>query len=194
MSQQILLVAQAKGNRLHTLKEGLKLLGYPVVAMLPSDSKLDMHLSMPHEKIVVIIHSLVCDDETISLLSSIQQRAPKPVVLFVDSSTEQQAINAVNAGANAYVVDGLQTHRLKSLIDLAVARFQRCMGMRQELNDTKQKLSERKTIDRARGILMKNKNISEDEAYQLLRNMAMDRHQRVGVFSQSVIDAAELLG
>lgn len=170
----------------------LETLSLDITYIEKADPKLQTYLKMKNDVVVLLIISPECDADTLNILRIIQQNAPKPVALFVEKTTEQQLIDAVDAGANAYVVDGFDHNRINSIINLAIARFKRCMTLHDELSETKQKLNERKDVDRAKGILMQSKQISENEAYQLLRKMAMDKNQRIGKLAQSVITAAEL--
>ena len=66
--------------------------------------------------------------------------------------------------------------------------------MQTELAQTRSKLSERKLVDRAKGILMQEKNLSEDAAYRLLRKLAMDRSASIGAIAEQIITYARLLG
>ena len=99
----------------------------------------------------------------------------------------------VGAGVSAYVVDGLQPERLKPIIQVAMARFEAHQALRQELAEATQKLSERKAIDRAKGILMKSRGMYEDSAYAALRKLAMDRGKSLGAVAQDVIEMASIL-
>lgn len=117
----------------------------------------------------------------------------RPVAMFVDRSDTEMIRAAVDAGVSAYVVDGLRKERVKSILDMAVSRFQAFNGMREELDRTKQALEERKAVERAKGILMKERGITEDAAYTLLRKVAMNENRRVGEIAQSIVTAAGLL-
>ena len=117
----------------------------------------------------------------------------RPVAMFVDRTDGPLTQAAIEAGVSAYVVDGLKKERIKPILDAAVARFQMFARVRSELAATKAALAERKTIDRAKGILMKSRGISEDEAYALMRRAAMDQGRKVAEVAQALITAAELL-
>jgi response regulator NasT len=97
------------------------------------------------------------------------------------------------AGVSAYVVDGLDPARVKSIIDVACARFEELQKLREALAAAEDRLAERKLVERAKGLLMRTRNLSEDEAYRALRRMAMDRGKRLAAVAQAVLDAAELL-
>jgi response regulator NasT len=101
---------------------------------------------------------------------------------------------ATRAGVSAYVVDGLDPARVKSIIDVACARFEEFQRLRAALAEANLRLAERKVVERAKGVLMKARGLSEDEAYRALRRMAMDRNRRLAEVAQALVDAAELLG
>ena len=117
----------------------------------------------------------------------------RPVAMFVSGAAGNLAKAAVEAGVSAYVVDGLHPDRLKPVMDTAIARFQIMRQMRVELDETRRALEERKVIDRAKGVLMKARQIDEDAAYAILRKAAMDQGQRVAEVAQSLVTAAGLL-
>lgn len=117
----------------------------------------------------------------------------RPVAMFVSGAAGDLARDAVEAGVSAYVVDGLQPERLKPVIDTAIARFQLLRQMRTELDETRRALEERKVIDRAKGLLMKAKDISEDDAYAILRNAAMKQRRRVAEVAEALVTASGLL-
>ena len=113
--------------------------------------------------------------------------------MFVDQSDDGLSAAAIEAGVSAYVVDGLQPGRLKPILDAAIARFKMFERMRKELAATKQALEERKVIDRAKGMLMKAKGLSENEAYDILRKTAMGQNKRVADVADALVTAAGLL-
>ena len=117
----------------------------------------------------------------------------RPVAMFVSGAAGALAQAAVEAGVSAYVVGGLQTERLKPVMDVAIARFQMMRQMRTELDETRRALEERKVIDRAKGLLMKAKGIGEDDAYAILRKAAMDQGRKVAEVAEALVTAAGLL-
>ncbi|MAQ86584.1 ANTAR domain-containing response regulator [Psychromarinibacter halotolerans] len=117
----------------------------------------------------------------------------RPVAMFVDKSAEGLTDAAIEAGVSAYVVDGMKPDRLKPILDAAVARFRMFQRIRMELAETKRALEERKVIDRAKGMLMKAKGLTEEEAYALLRKTAMDQGRKVADVAQALVTAAGLL-
>jgi two-component system, response regulator / RNA-binding antiterminator len=128
--------------------------------------------------------------EALALASSPMER---PVAMFVDESDEAVMRAAIEAGVSAYVVAGLTRERIRPVLTAAVARFHMVARLRAELEATKAALEERKTVDRAKGMLMKAKGLSEEEAYALLRRAAMDQGRKVVDVARALITAADLL-
>lgn len=122
------------------------------------------------------------------------QHAPRPIVLFTENADTGDAGRAIAAGVSAYVVAGLAAERVKPVIEVALARFEIEQSLRAELEQTREKLAERKLIDRAKGLLMTKLSLSEDDAYRKLRRFAMDNKESLGDAARRVIDAAKLFG
>ena len=118
---------------------------------------------------------------------------PRPVAMFVDHTDEDMTHAAIEAGVSAYVVDGLRKDRVKPILDMCVSRFNAFARLREELHRTRTQLDERKTVDRAKGLLMEARGISEPDAYALLRRSAMNEKKRIADVAQAVIVAADLL-
>jgi response regulator NasT len=117
----------------------------------------------------------------------------RPIAMFVDQSDTASIQASVDAGVSAYIVDGLKKERIKSIIDLCVSRFNAFAKLQDELEKTKSALEERKVIDRAKGILMRVKNLNEEEAYVLMRSTAMREKKKIVEIAQSIITASDLL-
>ena len=132
--------------------------------------------------------------DTIEELTLATGPLDRPVALFVDRSDAGLSAAAIEAGLSAYVVDGLTPARVKPVLDAAIARFRMMQRMRTELAETKRALEDRKVIDRAKGMLMRARNIPEEEAYALLRKTAMDQGRRVADVAEALVTAAGLLG
>lgn len=128
--------------------------------------------------------------EELALASGPLQR---PVAIFADKSDEVATKAAIEAGVSAYVVGGLEKHRVRPVLDAAMARFQMFKRMRTELSAAKAALAERKTIDRAKGLLMSARGVSEEEAYALLRKTAMNQGRRISEIAEALVTASDLL-
>jgi response regulator NasT len=119
--------------------------------------------------------------------------ARRPIVLFTEDNDTSHVRDAIAAGVTAYVVAGLAPERVRPVLDVALARFQHEEHMRRELADARSQLSERKTIDRAKGLLMERQGLSEEEAYARLRKTAMDKGLKLSEVAQRILDVADLL-
>ncbi|KPA23589.1 putative transcriptional regulatory protein pdtaR [Shimia sp. SK013] len=131
--------------------------------------------------------------DAIDALTLASSPLERPVAMFVDRSDDGLTKAAIEAGVSAYVVDGMQPDRIKPILDAAIARFHMFSRMRSELAATKRALEERKIIDRAKGILMRARNMSEDDAYALIRKTAMSQGKKIADVAQALVTASELL-
>lgn len=174
------------------LNEGLLAAGYDVVVVSASGLALAERVTKLAPD-VIIIDTESPSRDVLEHVSVVSAHAPRPIVLFTDDGKNSSIQAALKAGVSAYVVAGIQADRLQPILDVAVARFQHEQALREELRDAQTKLVERKMIERAKGILMKQKGISEEEAFRLLRNLAMDRNAKLLDVAQQVVDVAKLL-
>lgn len=134
------------------------------------------------------------DRDVLENLHQVHRDNPRPIVIFAADGDSATIGAAVRAGVSAYVVDGLQPHRVKPILDVAIARFREFQALRRELETTRNKLAERKLVEKAKGLLMTHRNQSEEEAYQTLRKLAMDRNQRMAEVARNLIAFLETLG
>jgi len=142
---------------------------------------------------VVVIAAESPDRDTLESLREATEGAPRPVVMFVDRSEPGLAEQAVRAGVAAYVVDGLAPGRVRSILDVAMSRFALTQQLRGDLAKAKADLESRKVVDRAKGLLMKERGLDEDGAYRLLRKLAMDRGKPIGVVAADLLAFAGVL-
>jgi response regulator NasT len=187
----VLVIDENKG-RSELLVKAIQEAGHNAISSLNSSHVLSNKVAeLSPDVIIIDIESP--DRDTLEQMRSISRDNPKPVVMFSDDNNPQSIKDAIEAGVSAYVVDGLNDKRIKSLMDVAIARFREYQSLKDELKQAKNSLEERKIIDRAKGILMKHKNCSEEEAYQLLRKSAMETNQRMVDVSRSLIASVDLL-
>src|SRR6267154_1558514 len=131
--------------------------------------------------------------DVLEQMFQVSRAVRRPIAMFVDQSDAASIQASVDAGVSAYIVDGLKKERIKPILDLCISRFNAFSKLQDELDQAKGALEERKVIDRAKGILMKLKKISEDEAYVLLRSTAMREKKKIGEIAQSILTASEML-
>ncbi|MEP4768392.1 MAG: ANTAR domain-containing protein [Roseibium sp.] len=117
----------------------------------------------------------------------------RPIAMFVDRADQYSIEAAVDAGVSAYVVDGLKRERVKPILDMAISRFRAFSKLANELEEARIELAGRKSLDRAKGILMKSKGFSEQEAYDLLRRTAMKQSRKIIDVAQSLIIASGMM-
>lgn len=142
---------------------------------------------------VIVIACESPDRDTLESLRETSQANPRPVVMFVDRSTPGLAEAAMQAGVAAYVVDGLAPSRIRSVLEVAMSRFSIMQRMRTDLEKAKADLASRKTIERAKGLLMKERGLDEDAAYRTLRKLAMDTGRPLGAVATDLLTFAGVL-
>lgn len=188
-----ILVVEPDQTRARDIIDALKDGGWANVLVVGDISALGRSLTQIDPDIVLIdiAHP---DRDTLEHVSHVSDARSRPVAMFVDRSDTDLTQAAIGAGLSAYVVDGLQKNRIKPVLETAIARFKMMVQMRSELDAAKQALTDRKTIDRAKGLLMNARKINEDEAYNLLRKTAMDQGRKVIDVAQALVTATDLLG
>jgi two-component system, response regulator / RNA-binding antiterminator len=174
------------------LEEGLREAGFTdVVRISEMQSLLAQIFAIDPDIILIDLENPSRD--VLEQMFQVSRAVRRPIAMFVDQSDAASIQASVEAGVSAYIVDGLKKERMKPILDLCVSRFNAFARLQDELDRTKHALEERKVIDRAKGILMKLKGLTEDEAYVLLRSTAMREKKKIGEIAQSILTASELL-
>lgn len=174
------------------VEEALSNDGHAVVCRLQSPAGLNAMVAR-HQPDVVIIDMESPDRDTLDSMALLNRENPRPVVFFADLHDPDTMQAALKSGVSAYVVDGLVAGRVKAIIEVAIARFAAFQSMRKELDRARNQLVERKRIERAKGLLMKHQDCDEEQAYRMLRKLAMDRGQRIAEVADSVVGILERL-
>jgi response regulator NasT len=188
---RILLVDQ-NVTRASILEEGLREAGYTNVTVVRDMQNL-LRRIVDADPDVIFIDLENPNRDVLEQMFQVSRCIRRPIAMFVDHSDTEMIRAAVESGVGAYVVDGLRKERVKSILDMAVSRFNAFSQLRDELDRAKQELQDRKVIERAKGILMKERGLAEEAAYGLLRKAAMNENRRVAEVAQSVVTAARLL-
>jgi response regulator NasT len=174
------------------LQEGLREAGFTgVVHISEMQNLLSRIYALDPDVILIDLENPSRD--VLEQMFQVSRAVRRPIAMFVDQSDSASIQASVEAGVSAYIVDGLRKERIKPILDLCISRFNAFAKLQDELARTKSALEERKIIDRAKGILMKMKGLTEDEAYVLLRSTAMREKKRIGEIAQSVLTASEIL-
>ncbi|ASU40026.1 response regulator [Herbaspirillum sp. meg3] len=182
-----------QAERGKALRIGLLEAGYNIIASLPADLYLPERIAQLQPDMIIIDAESDARDvlEHIVITTRDERR---PIVMFTEDDTTSTMEAAMEAGVTAYIVAGLQSERIKPVLDVALARFRQEQKLLTELSDTKLKLAERKVVERAKGVLMAKHKLSEEQAYQKLRSMAMNKNLKLSDIAQRLLDVEDLLG
>jgi response regulator NasT len=179
-------------DRAEVLQRVLAQAGYEVIAYAPST--FDLHRQVGALKPdIIIIDTDSPDRDTLENLCVVSRDEPRPVVMFTHDGDSEKIRAATNAGVSAYVVGGMTPERIGPIIGAAIARFEQFQALKREFEELENKLADRKVIERAKGILMRSRNLSEEEAYGALRKQAMESNARLAEIARQVIAVAGLL-
>lgn len=179
-------------HRTQLIREELVRQGHEVVGVI--DSALLIHDCVQRLRPdVVIVDTESPTRDTLENLAMLSARNPRPVVVFSEDGSQAPMERALKAGVSAYVIAGLQAERLEPVLQVAIARFEQDAALRAQLSKAEQQLAGRKIVERAKGVLMAQAGLDEEEAHRRLRKLAMDRGKRLVDIAQSVIDAQDLL-
>jgi len=173
------------------LEEGLREAGFTAVERVGEMNNLLARIYQIDPDVILIDLENPSRD-VLEQMFQVSRAVRRPIAMFVDQSDAASTEAAVDAGVSAYIVGGLRKDRIQNILDLCISRFNAFSRLQDELDRTRSALEERKIIDRAKGILMKAKNLPEETAYAMLRKTAMNENKRIAEVAQSVITAAEL--
>lgn len=195
MQQSELTILVIDENRLRAavIEAGLREAGHEDVVVIEASQALAKRISAVDPDVIVIDLGNPNRD-MLENMFQLSRAVNRPIAMFVDQSDTASIEAAVDAGVSAYIVDGLKQERVKPIVDMAISRFNAFARMANDLEQAKTALEERKIIDRAKGILMQRKGVSEPQAHQLIRRTAMNENRRMVEVAQGLLTAAELLG
>ena len=186
------LVIDESQQRAVEICTGLIQAGHQVAAVLPSALELVARIEEIKPDIILIETESPSRD-TLEHLGVMNRDMPRLVIMFSQDDDQDTIRSAIRSGVAAYVVDGFDIDRLRPVVDVALAHFEEHQALKRELAETSRKLSERKVIEKAKGILMKSRGMDEEAAYGALRKLAMERSQPLAKVAGNVVDMAELL-
>lgn len=166
--------------------------GYEVVAILRSEDNLLKHIECEQPDMIIVDLEMPGRD-SLESMRIVNRYNPKPIVMFTNNADHEMISEAINAGVSAYVVDGFNEARIKPIMDVAIARFKEMQALRNELEKTKNTLEDRKLIEKAKLIVMEQRKCNEDEAYKVLRSLAMDKNKRIAEVAEQLISITSIL-
>ena len=187
-----IVIVDANPIRAAILEGGLREAGYVNVTRIEDRTGLLARIYAIDPDVILIDLENPSRDE-LEQMFQVSRAVKRPIAMFVDQSDTASIEASVDAGVSAYIVGNLQKERIKSILDLTISRFNAFARLQNELDRAKSALEERKVIDRAKGILMKAKNLTEEQAYALLRKTAMNENKKISDIAQAIVTASELL-
>ena len=195
MSPPLLKILVIDENRIRAaiIEDGLRDAGHSAVTVVHDVSGIARRIA-EIEPDVIVIDLENPNRDMLESMFQLSRTVKRPIAMFVDRSDRSSIEAAVEAGVSAYVVDGLKKERVKTIMDMAISRFNAFSRMERELEEARSELEGRKIVDRAKGILMKSRGLSEEDAYALLRKTAMNQNRKIAEIAQSLVTAADLLG
>ena len=192
-SQPSVLIIDTHPARAAIIEDGLRAEGYDRVQVVTEMQGLAGRIEVMAPDVIVIDLGNPNRDMLENMLQ-ITRAVKRPVAMFVDRSDRQSMEEAIEAGVSAYVVDGLRKERVRTIMEMAISRFNAFAKLERELESAKSALAERATIDQAKRLVMKTRGIDEEAAYQLLRKTAMNQNRRMVEVAESLLISASILG
>jgi response regulator NasT len=189
----VILVIDENDIRASIIEAGLRQAGHETVTVVHDVAGVAGKIADINPDVIVIDLENPNRD-VLENMFQLSRAVRRPVAMFVDRSDQAAIEAAVDAGVSAYVVDGLRQERVKPILDMAISRFNAFSRMARELEEARSELENRKLIERAKGLLMKSRSLSEEAAYALLRKTAMNQNRKIAEIAQSLVTAAGLLG
>lgn len=183
------LIVDAKPERSQELEQALGEAGFEVVAIV--DEQQDLHAVV--ERLApdaVIIDSALPSRDTLEYVGQLGRRYPKPMIMLAEQESPDLTRIAAKAGVSAYVVDHVQPALMRSMVNVAIASFESHRALKGELTRTQETLAQRRSIDRAKSLIMELRSIGEEAAYQYLRTTAMNRRMTIHELAQELLTAA----
>jgi len=180
------LIVENQPERLAMLVPALEAAGCVVAATFNSARSLDVQIQSLRPDVVIIAQDSP-DRDTLEHICVVNQDCPRPIVMFTDDGSPDAIRAATQAGVTSYVVDGLDPARIRPILDVAVSRFEAFQALHDQLEQTRLELSERKLIDQAKALLIKQTGASEPEVYREMRRAAMDRGLKLADIARQVL-------
>jgi response regulator NasT len=187
-----ILIVDESPIRAAILEEGLREAGYAKVVHIRETVNLLARI-YAIDPDVILIDLANPSRDILEQMFQMSRVVKRPVAMFVDQSDTASIQASVDAGVSAYIVDGLKKQGIKHILDTCISRFNAFSRLQNELDQAKSALEERKVIDRAKGILMKLKHLTEEEAYAVMRRAAMNENKKIAEIAQAVLTASEML-
>jgi response regulator NasT len=187
-----IVIVDESAVRAAILEEGLREAGFTEVVRIAEMTNLLARVYAIDPDVILIDLENPSRD-VLEQMFQVSRVVKRPVAMFVDQSDTASIQASVDAGVSAYIVDGLKKERIKPILDTCISRFNAFARLQNEVDIARSALEERKVIDRAKGVLMKAKSLTEEEAYARMRRTAMNENKKIAEIAQSILTAAEML-
>lgn len=187
-----ILLVDEDSERTALLKVALEAAGYGRIAVVPADADLPASVRA-HQPDVLLVDLDAPGRDILDAMSQITRDNPRPIVMFVDRTDDDMTAAAIRAGVSAYIVQGLNRQSVRPIVSFAIAKFKELQALREDLDRSKADLAARKVIEKAKGILMARKSISEEDAYRALRSMAMTQGKRLSEVAENLIAVSKMI-
>lgn len=187
------LIIDDNAARASIIEAGLQLAGHEQVTVIQSMDGIAARI-MDIAPDVIVIDIENPNRDMLENVFQISRAVKRPIAMFVDRSDNETMQSAIDAGVSAYVVDGLRQDRVKSILDMAISRFNAYSRLERELDEAKTELEGRKIINQAKQLIMQARQVSEDDAYKMLRKTAMNQSRKIYEVAESLVLSANLLG
>jgi two-component system, response regulator / RNA-binding antiterminator len=186
-------IVDESAARAAVISEGLTASGLTDITVLIDRHGLVARLQELSPDVVLIDLANPRRDE-LEELFAVSRAISRPIAMFVDRADDSSIEAAIDAGVSAYVVDGMKPDRIRSVLDVAIKRFNAFARLRAELDDARGQLADRKAVDAAKALLMKKRGLEEPAAYAALRKAAMDSGRKIGDVADALLTAEKLMG
>jgi len=187
------LIIDENATRASIIEAGLAAAGHRQVTVINEMHGIAAKIAL-HEPDVIVIDLENPNRDMLENIFQLSRAVKRPIAMFVDRSDKEAMQSAIDAGVSAYVVDGLRQERVKSILDMAISRFNAFSRLERELEEARGALEQRKVIDQAKGLIMKSRGVDEDTAYKMLRKAAMNGNRKIVDVAESLVMSARLLG
>ena len=188
-----ILIIDENRIRASIIEEGLRDAGHTLVGVIHDVNEVGRTIERTKPDVIFIDLENPKRD-TLEHFFSLSRAVQRPIAMFVDRSDKEAMQSAIDAGVSAYVVDGLRQERVKSILDMAISRFNAFSRLERELEEARGALEERKVVDQAKGLIMKSRGVDEATAYTMLRKAAMNGNRKIVDVAESLVMSARLLG
>jgi response regulator NasT len=187
------LIIDPDETRAEAVADGIRADNAGQVTVIRQGPRFELRMLKDFDPDMVIIACESPDRDMLEALQVANEAVPRPVVMFVDRSDANATAKALEAGVAAYIVDGYNPKRMSSILTVAAQRFALTQNLRRDLDKAKADLAARKVVDRAKGVLMKSRNLSEEDAYKALRKHAMDTGRPIHAVAADILAVSGLL-